>query len=61
MQKNHWISFLLDPTRNTSPKHDLKKVLPCRHPCHSWDLGLGTLYEVVSPNFHALNVGDCTN
>jgi hypothetical protein len=32
-----------------------KKLLPCRHPCHSWDLGLGTLCEVVSPNVRALN------
>ena len=48
-------SCLLDPTLNTSPKHHLQKALPCRHPCHTWDLGLGTPREVVSPNFHALN------
>ena len=29
------------------------------HPCHSWDLGLGTPCELVSPNFHALNGSDC--
>jgi hypothetical protein len=29
-------SFLLDPPLNTSPK--LQKVLPCRHPCHTWNL-----------------------
>ena len=27
----------------------------CRRPCHAWDLGLGTMCEVVSPNFHDLN------
>ena len=52
-------SFWLNPTRNTSPKPHLQKVLPCRHPCHCWDLGLGTLCEMVSPNFHALNGWDC--
>ena len=31
-------SFLLDPT----PKPHLQKVLPCSHPCHTWDLGSGT-------------------
>ena len=54
-------SFLLDPTLNTSPKPHLQKVLWCRHPCHTWDLELGTPYEVVSPNFHALNGWDCTD
>ena len=48
-------SFMLDPTCNTSPRPRLLKVLPCRHPCHSWDLGLGTPCEVVGPNFHAFN------
>jgi len=43
-------SFLLDPTCNTSPKPHLQKELSCRHPCHSWDLGLETLCEVVSLN-----------
>ena len=31
--------FLLDPTLNTSPKPHLQKLLPCGHPCHTWDLG----------------------
>jgi hypothetical protein len=52
-------SLLLDPTPNTSPKPHLQKVLPCRHPCHTWDLGLRTLCDAVSPNFHALNGWDC--
>ena len=43
-------SFFLDPTLNTSRKRHLQKVLSCGHPCHTWDLGLGTLCEVVSPN-----------
>ena len=51
--------FLLDPTLNAGPKLQLHKGLPCRHPCHTWDCGLGTLCEVVSPNFHALNGWDC--
>ena len=29
--------FLLDPTLNTSPEPHLQKVLPCGHPCHTWD------------------------
>ena len=49
-------NLLLDPTLNTSPKPHLQKVLPCGHPCHTWDLGLGTLCEVVSTNVHALNI-----
>ena len=53
-------SFLLVPTLNTSPKPYLQIVLWCRHPCHTWDLEHGTLCEVVSPNFHALNGWDCT-
>jgi hypothetical protein len=32
-------SFLLIPTLNTSPEPYLQKVLPCRHPCHTCDLG----------------------
>jgi hypothetical protein len=36
------ISFVLDPTLNTSLKPHLQKVQPCRHPCHTWDFGLGT-------------------
>jgi hypothetical protein len=40
-------SFLLDLTLNTSPKHHLQRLLPCRHSCHTC--------EVVNPNFHALN------
>ena len=48
-------SFLLDLTLNTSPKAHLEKVLPCRHPCHTWDLGLGTPYKVVRPNVHVVN------
>ena len=48
-------SFLLDSTLNASPKPHLRKVLSCRHPCHTWDLGLGTPCEVVSSNFDALN------
>jgi hypothetical protein len=52
---------LLNPILNTSSKSRLQKVLPCRHPCHTWDLGLRTLCEVVSPNIHALNNWDCTD
>jgi hypothetical protein len=35
-------SFVLTPTLNTSLQSHLQKVLPCRHPCHTRDLGLGT-------------------
>jgi hypothetical protein len=42
-------SFLLDPNLNRSLKPHLQKVLPYRHPCHTWNLGLGTLCEVVKP------------
>ena len=48
-------TFLLGPTLNTSPEPHLQKVLPCGHPCHTWDLGLGTPCEVASPTFYALN------
>jgi hypothetical protein len=34
--------FLLDPTLNTSLELDLQEGMPCRLPCHTWDLGLGT-------------------
>jgi len=30
------------PTLNSSPKPHLQKMLPCEHPYHTWDLGLGT-------------------
>ena len=46
-------SFLLNPTCNTSSKPHLQKVLSCRHPCHSWDLGLGAQCDLVSPNFYS--------
>ena len=42
-------------TLNTTSEPHLQKVLPCEHPCHTWDLRLGTMCEVVSPNFHNLN------
>ena len=50
-------SFLFDPTLQSS-KPLLQKLLPYiyMHPCHSWDLGLVTICEVVSPNYHALNI-----
>ena len=53
-------SFLLHLTHNTSPKLHLQKALSCRQPCHNWDLGLGAMCEVVSPNFQALNGWDYT-
>ena len=53
--------FLLDPILNTSPKPHLQKVLPCRHPCRTWDLGLGIPCEVVSPNSQAFNGWDWTD
>ena len=56
-----WSSFLLNPTLNTNPKPHLQQMLPCRHSCHTWDLGLGTMCEVASPNCHALNGWDCTD
>ena len=31
------------------PKPHLQDLLPCRHPCHTWVLRLGTPCEVVSP------------
>ena len=54
-------SFLLNPTLNTSPQSHLQKMLSCKNPCHTWDVGLGTPCKVVSPNLHALNGWDCTN
>ena len=50
-------SFLL----NKVPSLTFKKCLSCRHPCQNWDLRLGTMCEVASPNFHALNGSDCTD
>jgi hypothetical protein len=35
-------SFLLDPTCNTSSKPHVQEMLPCRHLCHSWELGFVT-------------------
>ena len=51
--------FLFNPTLNTSPEPSLQKVLLCGLLCHAWDLGLGIMCEVVSPNFHAINGWDC--
>ena len=58
-----WVgsNSVLDPTLKTSPKPYLQIGLSCRHPCHTWDLGFGTLCEVVSPNFHALHGWECMN
>ena len=60
MQNDSWdlcwelgIASCLDQTLNTnSIELHLQKVLPCMHPCHTWDLGLGNACEMVSPNFH---------
>ena len=43
------------------PSFTSKKVFPYRYPCHTWELGLGIMCEVLSPNFHALNGWDCTD
>ena len=66
MQKYSWdlcvrvgSSFLLHLTPNTSPEPHLQKVLPCGHPCHTWDLGLMIPCEAGNPNFHALNGLNC--
>jgi hypothetical protein len=48
-------------TQAPSLKPHLQKVLSCKHPCHTWDLRLGTPCEVISPNFHAIKGGDCTD
>ena len=61
MQNDSWdlcwelgIASCLDQTLNTNTiELHLQKVLPCMHPCHTWDLGFGNACEVVSPNFHA--------
>jgi hypothetical protein len=37
-----WVHLLLIPTPNKSPEPHLHKVLPCRHPCHTWNLRLET-------------------
>ena len=50
------LSFLLDPTLNTSPKPHLKKK--CCRACNYIILGTHDLrvhVKVVSPNYHALN------
>ena len=39
-------TFLLGPTLNTSPEPHLQKVLPCGHPCHTWDLGPHVKWQV---------------
>jgi hypothetical protein len=56
-------SYLFDTIQffNTSPKSQGPSPTSknCCHvgtPCHIWDSRLGTLCEVVSPNFHALNI-----
>ena len=48
-----WSSFLIDLILNTSAKPHLLKVMPCRNPRRTWDLRLGTPFEVVGPNIHA--------
>ena len=46
---------LFEVALNTSPEPHLQKVMLCRHSCHTWELGVGTPCEVVSPNFHVPN------
>ena len=58
---NLCLAFLLDPTLNTSHEPHFQIVLLCGRPCHTWDLGLGTMCEVASPNFHALKGYDRTD
>ena len=36
------------------PSLSFKKVLPPKHPCHTWGSRLGTSCEVISPNFHSM-------
>ena len=56
MQRRVWdiccelgCSLLLDPTPNTSPKPDLQKVLPYRHPCHTRDVSWDSMWNGKSP------------
>ena len=49
-------SFLLNPTVNKSPKPRLQEAFPCRHPYHSWDLGLGTPCEVPTSIFQIAEI-----
>jgi hypothetical protein len=44
-------SLLFNPQYNSEPY--LEKMLPSRHPCHTWDSRLGISCEVVRPNFYA--------
>ena len=39
--------FLLDPTLNTNFELRLQKVLPCQHPFHIHNIGLGTPCELA--------------
>ena len=56
-----YIAFCLTQLSTQVPSLTSKKVcLPCRHLCHTWNLGLGTPCEMVTPNFLALNGWDCT-
>jgi hypothetical protein len=34
--------FFSRPNSQHKSKPHLQKVLACGHPCHTWDLGLGT-------------------
>ena len=47
------LRFLLNPTLNTSPDLHLEKVLPCRRPCHTWDIELvSQLPSSQQPRLH---------
>ena len=56
-------SFLPDPTLNISVKPHLQKALPCGHPCHTWDLGLGTVSsgKYSLPCSQRLRLHGCTS
>jgi hypothetical protein len=57
---NTFLDMLIDrPNFQHKSWAPSQKVWPCRHPCHTWDLELGTPCEVVCPNFHTLNGWDC--
>ena len=50
-----WILHFARPQLSTHKPY-LQKVLPCRHPCCTWDLGLGTPCEPALTGVHGYEV-----
>ena len=56
-----WAELFARPNSQQKSNPHLQKMLPCKHPCHTWCSWLENPWQVVNLKFHALDGSDCTD